>query len=292
MLKSMTGYGRSNFTDKNFNLDIELKSVNSRYLDINIKIPNQMNFLEEKILKFLRGKLSRGRIDLFIRSKSKNLGVTKIIVDEDAVIKTHKALCQIAEITNIEKNFSIEDLFINTDIISFESEELDEKFLEEVLLKHINIALESLINMRTLEGKNIYKDIIEKINLLEKCREDIIPFTLDIKENLYNKLYLNASEFLEDSRIDQDRLANEIVFYLDRADINEELSRLKSHFEQFKINLMSDNAVGKKLDFISQEILREINTISSKSNNIEIRNIIIEMKTIIEKIKEQVQNVE
>ncbi len=295
MIKSMTGYGKVNYTDENLNLDIEIRSVNSRYLDMNIRMPNQLLFLEDKITKQLKSIIKRGRVEVYIRSKNKNLATSKIHVDEKSVLETKEAFEKIAEIADLNfdsKNIELKDLLFNSDILVFEPKELDDKYLEEIILSNLDIATSKLLDMKIEEGSNLEKDLINNVNLLKDYKDEIEVYAKDIKEEIKEKLLTNIEESLDTGKIDQDRLANEIIYYADKSDINEELTRLDSHFKQFINTINSSDSSGKKLDFITQEFLRETNTIASKSSKIEITNISIEMKTIIEKIKEQVQNVE
>lgn len=295
MIKSMTGYGKTVYQDENFNLDIEMKTINSRFLDINIRMPNQLNFLEDRIKKIVKNSIERGRVDIFIKSSNKRLGRSTIKVDIEAAKSMKDSLDFIANTVNLkgEKAVpSISDILLNEDVITYESDDLDEDLIFNIVSCELQKVIQKVIFMRNDEGKNLYDDL--KNNLLEliNYKSKINEFTIDIKSEIREKLYKNISDILDKNIINEDRLANEIVLYADRIDINEEITRLDSHFEQFQNTLESKEAVGKKLDFICQELLRETNTIGSKSSKIEILNIVIEMKTIIEKIKEQVQNVE
>lgn len=294
MIKSMTGYGKSNFSDKNLNLEIEVKTVNSRFLDQNIRMPYQLNFLEDKIIKLLKKYVSRGRVDIFIRSKTKNLSKTNIKVDLDQAEIMHNALTSILNHLNIENKDKIElrDILKNEDVLVYEPEELEQKYLEDILLNELEKVLIQLVDMRKLEGINLYNDIIFNLEKLISYREEILDYVEDIKEEIKSKILQSIDQNLSNINIDNDRIASEIVFYADKQDINEELSRLNSHFKKFKYVIDNEDIIGKKLDFITQEMLRETNTIGSKSSKIEVINIIIEMKTTIEKIKEQVQNIE
>lgn len=295
MIKSMTGYGKSSYLDEKIDIDIEIKTVNSRFLDINIKMPYQLNFMEDKIKKLIKEYVKRGRIDVFIKSKSNNLGNTNIVVDENQAKKMYEALNLLTDMFDIKGEYNsirISDLLKNEEIIKFEAQPFDEEYISKVILDTLNDVLIKLSDMRIKEGKNLREDLLSNLEKLISYRDEISKYEKNIKVEIRDRLYENINEILEDFDINEDRLANEIVFYADRQDINEELSRLESHFKQFKSNLDSDESVGKKLDFITQEMLRETNTIGSKTSKIEVTNHIIEMKTTIEKIKEQVQNIE
>lgn len=295
MIKSMTGYGKSSYMDDKLNIEVEIKSVNSRFLDINTRMPYQLNFMEDKINKLIRKYIKRGRIDLFIKSKTKSLGNTNITIDEVQAGKMYEALNSLKNTFNLDgeyREIRISDILRNEDVLRFEAEELDDEYLSSVILNTIEEVLVQLVNMRTAEGLNLKNDLSDNIEILKENRENICNQVINLKEEIRNKLFANIQEILDQNIINEDRLANEIVFYADRQDINEELSRLNSHFIQFEESLETNEAIGKKLDFISQEMLREVNTIGSKTSNINVTNHVIEMKTTIEKIKEQVQNIE
>lgn len=293
MIKSMTGFGKVSFSDEKLNLDIEIKTINSRYFDFNIRMPYQLNFLEDKISKTVKEYVKRGRVDVFIRSKKKNLINTDIKIDLDQANLMSDALKRIAESTGVNKeSIQISDILKNDDILIFESESLDEKYLEETILDQIKIALEHLVEMRKNEGLSLHNDLSANVSELETKKDLIKQLSENIKSEIREKLLKNIQELIDLSKVDEDRLSNEIVYYADKQDINEEIIRLESHIDQFREIVNKDESVGKKLDFITQEMLRESNTIGSKSSKIDITNIVIDMKTVIEKIKEQVQNVE
>ncbi|MFM1524711.1 MULTISPECIES: YicC/YloC family endoribonuclease [Helcococcus] len=295
MIKSMTGFGKSHFQDENINFNIEIKTVNSRYLDINIKMPNQLNFLEDKIKTIIKSYVNRGRVDVFIKSDSRNIGKSNIVVDLDSAKKMYDSLRLISDylsLSNEKSEPNLSEILKNEDILTYESQDLDEEYLLNIVKDTIEIALSDVLRMRTFEGENLYKDLNSNIEKLNVYVDEVNRNISGIKEELRVKIYKNISEILEKNIIDEDRLANEIVYYADKVDINEEITRLYSHIAHFKKMLESFDTVGKKLDFITQELLRETNTIASKSSKIEIINLVIEMKTIIEKIKEQVQNIE
>lgn len=295
MIKSMTGYGKSSYMDDKLNIEVEIKSVNSRFLDINTRMPYQLNFMEDKINKLIRKYIKRGRIDLFIKSKTKSLGNTNITIDEVQAGKMYEALNSLKNTFNLDgeyRDIRISDILRNEDVLRFEAEELDDEYLSSVILNTIEEVLVQLVNMRIAEGLNLKNDLSDNIEILKENRENICNQVINLKQEIRNKLFANIQEILDQNIINEDRLANEIVFYADRQDINEELSRLNSHFIQFEESLETNEVIGKKLDFISQEMLREVNTIGSKTSNINVTNHVIEMKTTIEKIKEQVQNIE
>lgn len=293
MIKSMTGFGKTHFLNEELNFDLEVKTVNSRFLDINIRMPYQLNFLEDKINKLIKQYINRGRVDIFIRSKNKAIGNTAIKVDLDLAKDMGEKLQEIAKQADISKDkISLNDILRNEDVLVFEPEELDDDFLEKIVLGQLEEVLKELVDMRTEEGKNLHKDLSSNLNDLKENLDKVKELAKDIKQEIKDKLYKSINENIDSKLVDEDRLAVEIVYYADKQDINEEITRLYSHIDQFNKHLEADGPIGKKLDFISQEMLRETNTIASKSQKLDLINITIEMKTIIEKIKEQVQNIE
>ena len=293
MIRSMTGYGREAYEDENFSLDIEVKSINSRYLDISIRMPNQFNFLDDKIRKLIKDKISRGRVDVFIRTSKRNITKSNINVDLDAALDMKEKLESIIKHTGIYSRVSLNDILRNEDVLSYEAEDLDQDYLTNVILSVLGDAIVDLEEMRLAEGINLKEELLTLLSGVESNISKIRDLSRDFTSEYKEKLEEAIGRLLDDkSIIDEDRLANEIVFYADRADIQEEISRMTSHIDQFKKSLDGRSPIGKKLDFITQEMLRETNTIGSKSSKEEITIIVIEQKTLIEKIKEQVQNIE
>lgn len=295
MIKSMTGYGKSSYQKDDFRLDIEIRTVNNRFLNVNFKIPFQLRFAQDKLNKIVNEYIKRGKVDIYINSNTKSIGNRNIILNLEAAKNMHESLKRLTDELDLDKDINsigIKDILLNEDVLLYETESIDEDEYFNILSQMIIESLDDLDNMRILEGKSLYKDISNNLSKLEDYCNEIKHYTKDIKEEIMEKLNNNISKVLEENVIDKDRLANEVVLYADRYDINEEIIRLESHINQFYKSLESEDSIGKKLDFLCQEILREINTIGSKSSKIEIVSLVIEMKTIIEKIKEQVQNVE
>lgn len=293
MIKSMTGFGRHSFIDENISIDFEMKSVNSRYLDLSIRMPNQFNFLEDTIRKIVKKSIHRGRVEIYIRSAKKNIGKSQILVDLDAAINMRDSLQSIIDTTGIESKIELSDILKNEDVLSYRQADLEEDYLEEILVDSLEKTISALDEMRIIEGENLLKVLNSYIDEIEVNIEKISSLSCDLTGEYRDKLKESIGKLLDENYpINEDRLANEIVFYADRADIQEEITRMKSHIKLFRNTLDHKESSGKKLDFISQEMLRETNTIGSKSNKDEITKLVIEQKTIIEKIKEQVQNIE
>ena len=269
MLKSMTGYGRSEFVDENYDLSFEMKAVNHKFLDIQVKLPYFLNFCEEDIKKVVRKKLSRGRVDIFIRGKQKfSESNSALDVNYDLASAYFEAYKNISKNLGIESSVSIGHIVRNENVVDVKTSEID-------------------------EGENLNKDLLDNLLAFENNLENIKERKEDVLNNQIEKLKLKLNEFSEElSESEVNRLNLEVIFYTDKLDISEEITRLHSHIQNFKKFLNLESQVGKKIEFLLQEMNREINTIASKSNNYAISTYVIEMKVIIEKLREQIQNVE
>ena len=294
MLKSMTGYGRSEFVDENFELTFEIKSVNHKFLDIQVKMPYFLNFCEENIKNVVREKLSRGRVDIYIKGNQKFSDDNSDLEINYSLAKAYcDAYYKLSEYLKLDSQISIGNIIKNDNVIDIKSKSIDEEKLRNNVNISICKAIEELITMRVGEGENLEKDlsfnlnnIIQNLEKIKSCSSEILEYQI---EKLKTKLKEYSKE-LSDNEIN--RLNLEIIFYTDKLDISEEIARLQSHIDNFKKYLKTDSPIGKKLEFLVQEMNREVNTISSKSNNYNISTYVIEMKVSIEKLREQIQNIE
>lgn len=296
MLKSMTGFGTYKNSNENYEIKVDIKSVNNRYLDIQIKGPKSIIFLEDELKKIISNKVNRGKIDVFIDIKYLNKKSSNFQIDEGLLENYLENISKINKIINSDTKISAIDLLkYDNSILSLEKTELseDDSFVE-ICRECVDLASTKFLEMKLQEGYNIQYDLNKKLKELSSIVEKIDAASENIVENNVYSLKSRVLEILDsmDVKLDNDRLTNEIVFYTDRLSIDEELVRLKSHIELFDSNLNDDNSNGKKMDFIIQELNRESNTIGSKSSNSEITNDVINMKSIIEKMREQVQNIE
>lgn len=287
MIKSMTGYGRAKLSKDDREYQIEIKSVNHRYLDISVRIPKQLSYLEETIKKEIAKKVKRGKIDVFVTFENNSLEGKEIKINTELA----KALKKLAEKENILSDIQVTEISKYPDVLNIQSSQDDEKITEEVL-ETITIATDNLVQMRETEGNKISEDLLKRLNIINKKVEEIAKLSTGLIEEYVVKLEERINEILKNQEIDKTRLAQEVVIYADKCSIEEEVTRLNSHISQFKNLLNSNEAIGKKLDFIIQEMNRETNTIGSKANNLEITNGVIDIKTEIENIREQVQNIE
>ena len=294
MLKSMTGYGRSEFVDENYDLSFEMKAVNHKFLDIQVKLPYFLNFCEEDIKKVVRKKLSRGRVDIFIRGKQKFSENNSVLdVNYELASAYFEAYKSISTKLGIDASIGIGHIVRNDNVVEVKTSEIDEEYLKNNVLESVEKAVDELVSMRIVEGENLNKDLLDNLSAFENNLENIIERKEDVLNNQIDRLKLKLNEFCgELSESEVNRLNLEVIFYTDKLDISEEIARLNSHIQNFKKFLNLESQVGKKIEFLLQEMNREINTIASKSNNYAISTYVIEMKVIIEKLREQIQNVE
>lgn len=294
MLKSMTGYGRSEFVDENYDLSFEMKAVNHKFLDIQVKLPYFLNFCEEDIKKFVRKKLSRGRVDIFIRGKQKfSENNSALDVNYELASAYFEAYKSISTKLGIDASVGIGHIVRNDNVVEVKTSEIDEEYLKNNVLESVEKAVDELVSMRIVEGENLNKDLLDNLSAFENNLGNIIERKEDVLNNQIDRLKLKLNEFCgELSESEVNRLNLEVIFYTDKLDISEEITRLNSHIQNFKKFLNLESQVGKKIEFLLQEMNREINTIASKSNNYAISTYVIEMKVIIEKLREQIQNVE
>lgn len=291
MIKSMTGYGRAKLSKDDREYQIEIKSVNHRYLDISVRIPKQFSYLEETIKKEIAKKVKRGKIDVFVTFENNSLEGKEIKINTELAKAYIDELKKLAEKENILSDIQVTEISKYPDVLNIQSSQDDEKITEEVL-ETITIATDNLVQMRETEGNKISEDLLKRLNIINKKVEEIAKLSTGLIEEYVVKLEERIKEILKNQEIDKTRLAQEVVIYADKCSIEEEVTRLNSHISQFKNLLNSNEAIGKKLDFIIQEMNRETNTIGSKANNLEITNGVIDIKTEIENIREQVQNIE
>lgn len=292
MIKSMTGFGRSKYEIEGREYSVEIKSVNNRYSDISIKIPRNISFLEEKVKKLIGNTISRGKIDVFINFTNNSEKGKAIQINTELAKKYIEELKRLQTETEIIDNINIIDVSKMPEVFNLKIEEDDEDMLWQELSEVLDNAITSFVLMRETEGKKIKEDLEKRIEDIQEKIEKINEISTGLVEEYIVKLERRVNELLKTTVIDESRLAQEIVIYSDKCSVEEELTRLKSHISQF-LNLLDENTpVGKKLDFLIQEMNRETNTIGSKANNLEITNLVVDIKTEIENIREQVQNIE
>lgn len=291
-MNSMTGYGKFIVAESDRQITVEIKSVNNRYLDINCRIPKALSAVEDTVKRTIKKYLRRGSVDVFFNYENNSPQGKRIIVDgilADAYIEASKKL---AAEYGIENDFSVTDLMRTQEVIKIDSEAEDEQLLKTLAEKCTEGAVKELNRMRATEGKTIADDLAKIVANIGEALSKAEKRAPKVVEEYSQKLRAKITELLSGVEIDEARLLNETAFFADKADINEEISRLHSHIAQFTSALSSDQPQGRNLDFISQEMGREINTMGSKSNDTELTNLVVYMKNELEKIKEQIRNVE
>ena len=291
-MKSMTGFGRAIYENSNRNYIIDLKTVNNKYSDINVKLPRRISFLEEKIRKAIANKITRGKVEATITFFDYSSKSKKIVLNKEIAKEYIKQLREIADENELSEDINVVEIAKLPDILNSIDVENDEEIAEETL-QCLNMALDNLIEMRAKEGENIKKDLVKRLEKVTILVNNIEKESTGLVEEYVLKLEKRVKEILNTNIIDENRVAQEAVIYADKMSIEEELTRLKSHIEQFNelIN-NTQNPIGKKLDFIIQEMNRETNTIGSKSGSNGITNLVIDLKVELEDIREQIQNIE
>jgi len=293
MLRSMTGYGRSKFENEGREYLVEIKSVNNRYSDVNIKLSRSISFLEEKIKKTIINNISRGKVDVFVSFTNYSEKGKEIKINTELAKNYINELRKLQEETGVIDNIGIIDVSKMPEVLNLKVEDEDEDILWEELSECLNNAITSFVLMRETEGNKIKEDLEKRVELLKEKIEKISEISTGLVEEYIVKLEKRVNELLKNTVVDEARLAQEVVLYSDKCSVEEELTRLRSHIDQF-ISLLnnSSTAIGKKLDFLIQEMNRETNTIGSKANNLEITNLVVDLKTELENIREQIQNIE
>lgn len=293
MAYSMTGFGRCEYENEKFKFVIEIKSVNHRYNDIIIKMPKKLNSLEERMKNVIKERISRGRIEVYINFEEGKVDNYSIKINEKLLDEYVVALNNISERYCAKNDISTSLLARYPDALKIEYEETDEEVIWEALENTLRSALDLLMDMRAREGESLKKDVLGRIEEIDVIISEIEKRAPEIIAVHKQKMLDRIKELIDDSiEIDEGRIAMEVAVFSDKTNITEEIVRLRSHFKQFSDILSESKSVGRKLDFLIQEINREVNTIGSKSPDIDISNYVVDMKSEIEKIREQIQNIE
>lgn len=290
----MTGYGRSNLVNDAYDITLELKTVNNRHKDIGLRLPKNLIFLDNKIREKINKRLNRGKIDVFLNFKTLGESNTNIILNEELAKQYSKVLESLMSVnTMIKDDIDLQTLVSFPDVITIEEKALDENLVESLMLEVLDGALDELIKSREKEGNNLKQDINTHLLIVEKLTKNIKEYAPTAFEISKQKLKERIQKNLEDIALDENRLLTEIAILADKLAIDEEIARIESHLKDFNETIeIDDQPIGRRLDFLIQELNREVNTIGSKTDNIDISKIVIELKSEIEKLREQVQNVE
>lgn len=288
----MTGFGRYEVQEGERKICVELKSVNHRYLDVNLKMPKKLNFFEAAIRNELKNYIERGKVDVFITYEDYSESNVCVKYNKDIAEDYFKYLKQMAEDFGLDDDVRVSTLSRYPEVFSMEEQTVDEDALWALLLKALKGASESFVKTRITEGENLRKDLLNKLDTMLKHVEFIEERSPQIVSEYRQKLRDKVAELIDDSKIDESRLMMEVTIFADKVCVDEELVRLRSHIETMKNNLIEGGSIGRKLDFMAQEMNREANTTLSKCNDLSVSQCAIELKTEIEKVREQIQNIE
>lgn len=293
MIKSMTGFGRCEVSDKERRFTVEMKGVNHRYLDVNIRMPKKLNFFETAIRSLMKQSILRGKVDLFITYEDLSESQVSLKYNESLAGEYLTYLNQMEERFSLENDVRVSTLSRYPEVFTMEERTLDEEEIWNVLKQALDGAVGRFVETRILEGENLKKDILLKLDGMLKLVAFIEERTPEILTQYREKLEGKVKELLGDAQMEESRIAAEVVLFADKICTDEEVVRLRSHIIHMKETLQSDESgIGRKLDFIAQEMNREANTILSKANDLKVSNVGIDLKTEIEKVREQIQNIE
>ena len=292
MIKSMTGFGRCEVAENNRKFTVEMKAVNHRYLDVNIKMPKTLNFFESAIRTELKNYIARGKVDVFITYEDLSEHTSAVRYNRELAAEYLQYLRQMAEDFGVDDDVRVSTLSKYPEVFTMEEAGMDEDEIWKELQKAVAGAAKMFVESRIIEGEHLRDDLIEKLDHMLELVDFITERSPKIVEEYRRKLTDKVRDLLGDNTVDENRLLTEVNIFADKVCVDEELVRLKSHIETTRKALLEGGSIGRKLDFIAQEMNREANTTLSKSNDLEISNCAIELKTEIEKVREQIQNIE
>ncbi len=291
-IKSMTGYGRGEIEENSRRFTVEIKSVNHRYLDVAIKMPKKLNFFESSIRSVLKEYIQRGKVDIFVTYEDFSEAGQSVCYNEEIAAEYMKYLDMMSKRFGLENDVRLSVLSRYPEVFSLEDAEVDEKQVWQSLEKAVRTAAGMFVESRIKEGETLRRDLIEKLDGMLEHVDAIEEMSPRIVSEYKEKIYDKVKELLADAQIDDNRILMEVTLFADKICVDEETVRLRSHIESTKQILTGGGSIGRKLDFMAQEMNREANTTLSKAGSLDISNHAIELKTEIEKIREQIQNLE
>lgn len=291
MVISMTGFGRSKTESDRYSVIVEVKTVNHRFNEINVRMPRQLLKMEDKIKKRISQEIRRGRVEVFVNIEGDGAITRKVHVDWQLIGEYYQVISQVREKYQIEGSVTLQDLLNRSEFIHIEESDDGNETLEHLVLQAAEDAVKRVKQMRLVEGEEIKKDLLASLVQIEKNIDKLELFAPSVVELYKERIMKRMQEFMN-GQMDEARILAEAALFADKVDINEEISRLKSHVSQFIQTLDEAEPIGRKLDFLVQEMNREANTIGSKANDSNIAKRVVEMKSLLEKLKEQVQNIE
>lgn len=291
MVISMTGFGRGKAESEFFSINVEVKTVNHRFCEMNIRMPRQLLKIEDRMKKKLSQHIRRGRVEVYVSLEGEGVVTRKVHVDWKLLDEYYQFIDQVRDKYGVEGTVTLQDLLSRSELLHIEESEIGNNELENLVLAATEEAAVFLKQMRMAEGEELKQDLLAILDQLETNVSDLQKFAPLVVQSFKERLTKRMEEFVN-GQLDETRILTEVAVFADKADINEEVTRLKSHFQQFLQTLDSMEPMGRKLDFIVQEMNREANTIGSKANDSNIAKRVVEIKSLLEKLKEQVQNIE
>lgn len=292
MANSMTGYGRAQMLFENMDITVEIKAVNHRYLELSVKVPRSYSFLEDKISSALKQRIFRGKIEVYVSMVNIGESDTLIELNKEYADAYISALNALGDEYGIEKDISVMRVAHNSDVFKVTKKQIDEELIAKQVISVLDTATDNFVLMRNAEGKRLCEDVLSRIAVIREKVSFIEQKSPETVRAYREKLEQKIKELIGDVQIDEQRLLTETAIYADKVAVAEETVRLNSHLIQVEELLFKDEPIGRKLDFIIQEMNREANTTGSKSQDIEITNAVVDIKAEIEKIREQIQNLE
>jgi len=292
LLRSMTGFGRGEYLGRLKQVTVEIKAVNHRFSEVQVRLPYQYAMLEERVRKLVLNYFSRGRIDVVIKLENTSGKQRELQVDKDLAVTYYKKIEELAVAIGIPCEVNVVQIAQFPEVLVLREPEEEMEIIWQDLSPALQKAVDVLLQMREKEGWKLKEDLVRRIQTLQQIHSKILQKSPQVVEIYRQKLATRLQEVLPEGQIDEERLALEVALLADKCNLDEELVRLNSHFMQFAQALEEDTAVGRKLDFLLQEMNREVNTIGSKANDVEITQAVVALKSELEKIREQVQNIE
>lgn len=292
MAKSMTGFGRFEVSRSDRKVSVEIKSVNHRYLELGVKMPKVLNYMDADIRNKVKEYVKRGKVDVFIIYENNAEGDEAVVINEALASEYVNAYAKLSEKYSIENDIKTSHLMRSPDVIKLENTADNEELMKELVLEAVEGALKQLVESRTIEGEKLKTNIKEKLTSIKKCVDVIEAKSPEIVKEYQDKIYAKVKELLDDTQIEESRIVQEVTIFADKICVDEEIVRLAAHVESMSDTLDKEGSIGRNLDFLAQEMNREANTTLSKTSDKDISEIAITLKTDIEKVREQIQNIE
>ncbi len=292
LTKSMTGFGRANLAAENMDILLEIRSVNHRYLEMSVRLPHAYSYLEERLKKLVQQRVSRGKVEMSLSIQLHGTDGIAVDVNTDLAATYVQALRSANEQLALEDDITLTTLLRFSDIFTVRKVQLEEEAVWAAVEPVAAEAVEKFVKMREIEGQRLHDDIMSRLSALEDMVSQVEAAAPETAKRYYDRLYAKISELLADREIEESRLVTEAAVFAERIAVDEETVRLRSHIAQFRTLLDADEPVGRKLDFLVQEMNREVNTTGSKAQDLAITRLVVDMKSEIEKIREQIQNIE